>query len=89
MQFAGIHGPQTHTRYLASISIWAHDTQTGLADFNLDDLPLTPYKIEEPIEIVNMNPNENFELILGWDVLKYFSFSFDHMTSDFELIIKR
>ena len=88
MQFSGIHGPETHTRYLASIGMWAYDIQAGMADVSFDDWPVTLYKIENPIEVVNMNPNTNYELILGWDVLKGFSSGFDHASSQFQLIVK-
>lgn len=88
MQFAGIHGPQTHTRYLASIGLWAAHYDRS----NIDDQSITHsstlFGLENPIEIVDMDPNANFDLIIGWDVLKGFSFNFDTNSNIFELIIQ-
>jgi len=35
-----------------------------------------------------MDDNLNFDLILGFDVLKQFSFKFDHQDKEFEMVVK-
>ncbi|MEZ5710157.1 MAG: hypothetical protein R3E02_12300 [Blastomonas sp.] len=89
MQFAGIHGPQTHTRYLCGIGLWANRIDAGQSYYDSEPDTRTLFLLEEPIEIVDMEPNANFDLILGWDVLKQFSFSFDMKTRSFELVVQQ
>lgn len=86
MQFAGIHGPKTHSRYLAGIAFWAQRAN-GLLDSSHNEMTL--YSLEEPFEIVDMDDNMNFDLILGFDVLKRFSFHFDALDHSFELIVSK
>ena len=87
MEFGGLHGSKTHSRYLASIGIWAHriDNKSGFKDITTNELSL--YTIEAPFEVVNMNDNTNFDLILGFDVLKLFSFRFDCGDTTFEITV--
>lgn len=87
MQFSGLHGPRTHTRYLASLGIWAHRVDRGGSGSRLDQNELSLFSLDEPIEIVNMDDNVNFDLILGFDVLKNFSFSFDSQSREFEITV--
>jgi hypothetical protein len=86
MQFAGIHGPQTHSRYLAGIGLWAKRVDDNNHTSRFDDAELSLFTIEQPFEVVDMQNNANFDLIIGFDVLKEFSFSFDHTSRMFELI---
>lgn len=88
MEFAGLHGRQTHSRYLASIGIWAHRVENKADSVDLSSSELSLFSIEAPFEVVNMENNANFDLILGFDVLKLFSFKFDHIEKMFELIVK-
>lgn len=87
MLFSGIHGPRTHTRYLAGIGLWTRRVN-GTETRNIDDAENSLYVIEQPVEIVDMDDNANFELILGFNILKMFSFSFDSSTHNFEMIVK-
>lgn len=88
MQFAGIHGPKTHSRYLAGIAFWANRLDgTGVLTGDGQG-EQTLYALEDPFEIVDMDNNASFDLILGFDVLKRFSFQFDAANQLFELIIK-
>jgi predicted aspartyl protease len=88
MEFSGLHGPQTHSRYLASIGIWTHRIENNAASVNLAGSELSLFAIETPFEVVNMDDNINFDLILGFDVLKSFSFNFDNRNKVFEIIVK-
>ena len=88
MEFSGIHGPQTHSRYLASIGIWAHRVENNSRSADLASSELSIFAIETPFEVVNMDDNINFDLILGFDVLKKFSFNFDNRDKMFELVVK-
>ncbi len=88
MQFSGLHGPQTHTRYLASLGIWAKRIDGGKSTRDFEAGELTLFSIEEPFEIVDMTDNANFEVILGFDFLKLFSFNFDRESGTFELMVK-
>lgn len=88
MEFAGLHGPQTHSRYLASIGFWVRrvENNASYADFTNNELSV--FTIEEPFEVVNMQDNTNFDLILGFDVLSKFSFNFDRRSKIFELTVQ-
>ena len=88
MQFSGLHGPQTHTRYLASLGVWAKRVYKDRSTRDFDAGELTLYSIEEPFEIVDMTDNANFDVILGFDFLKLFSFSFHAASGTFELLVK-
>lgn len=89
LQIVSVHGPQTHTRYLAGIGFWAKRVDSNEASQRFDSAELSLYSVEEPFEVVDMENNENFEMILGFDILKLFSFSFDASRQMFELIVKR
>lgn len=85
MEFSGLHGPRTHTRYLAAIGFWGRRVDQEISSIAFDETEQSLFAIEEPIEIVNMDDNVNFDLILGFDVLKHFNFSFDTRSRIFEL----
>ena len=85
MQFSGLHGPQTHTRYLASFGFWVHRETGNTSDFQPE---VTLFSLEKPFEVVNMRNNENFDLIIGFDILKNFSFSYDGNTHEFCLVVQ-
>lgn len=89
MQFAGLHGPQTHSRYLAAIALWGRRIDSNATHSEHDSAELSLYVMEEPFEVVDMQENMNFELILGFDVLKKFSFNFNTTTKIFEIILSR
>lgn len=88
MEFGGLHGTQTHSRYLASIGIWAKRTEPGVSHADFETSESTLFAIENPFEIVDMDENLNFDLILGFDVLKSFPFRFDPNDQSFEIILK-
>lgn len=87
MQFAGLHGPQTHSRYLANIGFWVRrvDGQQRPAEFEQAELSL--FNLDPPFEVVDMQDNVNFDLILGFDVLKLMSFSFNTGLQTFEIVV--
>lgn len=89
MQFAGLHGARTHSRYLASIGLWATRTDSSSPALSQDRVERSLFSIDPPIEAVDMDDNINFDLILGFDVLKQFSFSFDPRQQMFELLIRK
>lgn len=88
MEFGGLHGPRTHSRYLASIGIWARRLGPTEARVDLQDCELTLFTVEPPFEVVDMADNANFELILGFDVLKQFSFGYDQKSGLFEITVQ-
>lgn len=88
MQFAGLHGPRTHSRYLASIGIWVRQIDKSSAH-HFESNALSLYALDTPFEIVDMDDNANFDMILGFDILKQFDFGFDHSTRMFEIIVSR
>ncbi|MEO1046544.1 MAG: aspartyl protease family protein [Pseudomonadota bacterium] len=82
MQFSSLHGPKTHGRYLASIGIWS----TNRIDPEGEEITeQSLFSIEQPFEVVDMEENINFDMILGFDVLKNLSFNFDHKQAKFSL----
>jgi len=89
MQFAGMHGTKTHSRYLASIGLWVQRIDSSPATANPNDAEQTLYSLEEPFEVVDMEDNINFDLILGFDILKSFSFRYSALDQSFELIAKK
>lgn len=88
MEFAGLHGRKTHTRYLASIGLWVRRIEGKGDTTEFERLERSLFSIEQPFEIVDMDENLNFDLILGLDVLKDFSFNFDAISRTFELIVR-
>ena len=89
MQFAGIHGPKTLSRYLARIALWAQRCDASSQPVDHRQSELTLFTLEEPFEIVDMDDNANFDLILGFDILKRFSFHYDATDHNFEIIISK
>lgn len=82
MQFSSMHGPETHTRYLASIGFWAErQNQVHISD----DHEKSFFLHNQLIEPVNMNNNANFDAIIGFDILKHYDFSFDKSCKIFEI----
>lgn len=88
MQFASLHGPRTHSRYLAGIGLWVRRIDHRDQSARYEDAELSLFAIEQPFEVVDMEDNENFDLIVGFDVLKAFDFSFDSRSQTFELLVK-
>lgn len=88
MQFSGLHGPRTHSRFLASIGLWVRrlDTQDGARGYSEAERSL--FNFDAPIEVVDMNDNINFDLILGFDVLKQVSFQFDRTNQAFQIVVQ-
>lgn len=88
MQLASVHGPQTHTIYLAAIAFWAHRVdQSGNAS-RLDQAERSLYAHPDPFEPAGMSDNANYDMILGFDVLKAFSFRFSSAEQSFEIRIQ-
>ena len=88
MEFASLHGPQTHTRYLAGIALWVQRIDPALAYNSGGGSELSLYAIEDPFEVVDMKDNANFDMILGFDVLKAFSFSYSSADQYFEICVR-
>lgn len=87
MQFSSLHGPQTHSRFLASIGFWARRVSAEDDSIAFDLAEVSLFQLEDPVELVDMADNANFDLILGFDVLKHLSFSFDRSSRVFELVV--
>lgn len=85
MEFGGLHGPRTHTRYLAAIGFWGRRIDYANSSTSFEQTEQSLFALEEPLEIVNMDDNVNFDLILGFDLLKNFNFSFNTQSRIFEL----
>ena len=88
MEFSSLHGPQTHSRFLALIGLWAKRVENSCAAADFENSETSLFAIENPYEVVDMANNANFDIILGFDVLKMFSFGFDAQTKQFQIIIK-
>ena len=82
MQFGSIHGPETHTKYLASIGFWAERKNVV---HRSDEIERTFFLHDHLIEPVNMNDNAKFDAIIGFDVLKHYDFSFNKSQESFEI----
>ena len=67
-----VHSEATHSLFMALVGIWA------------DEPARSYFGVEAPIEVINIADNENFDAILGMDLLERYSFSFDR-GGDFEL----
>ena len=87
MEFGGLHGTQTHSRHLASIGLWAKRVESSNSTVDFENTELSLFSLEEPYEVVDMQDNANFDLILGFYVLKMFRFRFDPQDQMFEIII--
>ena len=85
MEFGGLHGPRTHTRYLAALGFWGRRINSADSTVAYEQTEQSLFALGDPLEIVNMDDNANFDLILGFDVLKNFNFSFDHQSRLFEI----
>lgn len=67
-----VHNEATHSLFMALVGIWATDPVRGY------------FGIEAPIEVINITDNQNFDAILGMDLLERFPFSFSG-AGEFEL----
>jgi len=75
-----VHNEATHSLFMALIGIYGHDGRD-----QWDTEPARSYfGIETPVEVINIADNENFDAILGMDVLENYAFRFDR-GGDFEL----
>lgn len=88
MQLSSVHGPKTHSRYFASIALWAERVDPERAQPAPMGRERTLFSLTDPFEVVDMDNNVNFDLILGFDVLKEFSFTFDAQNHLFELVLQ-
>lgn len=87
MQFSGLHGERTHSRYLAGFGFWARRLGNDKSQFAYEQAEQTLFNVDGVFEVVNMDDNTKFDLILGFDVLKRFSFNFDRGSQQFEIIV--
>ena len=85
MQFAGLHGARTHSRYLAIIGLWVHRIDRHDPPDTYSHAERSLFNLDETVEVVDMDDNLNFDLILGFDVLKQSTFRFDRNEQTFEL----
>lgn len=67
-----VHSEATHSLFMAMVGIWANEPSRGY------------FGAECPLEVINIADNENFDAILGMDLLEKYAFSFDG-SGDFEL----
>jgi len=67
-----VHSEATHSLFMALIGIWAVDSHDTLAK----ERTRSYFGIESPFEVINISDNENFDAILGMDVLENYSFQF-------------
>jgi hypothetical protein len=88
MQFSGLHGAHTHSRFLASIGLWVRRISIDDRLDEYQNAERSLFNLDAPIEVVDMNDNINFDLILGFDVLKQFSFKFDAASHMFEALVQ-
>ena len=88
MQFSSLHGPKTHSRFLASVGFWARRVFSIGDPIAFDRAEVSLFNLEDPVELVDMADNTNFDLILGFDVLKHLSFNYDGNTRVFELVVQ-
>lgn len=88
MEFASLHGPRTHSRYLAGIAFWVQRIDQLLPSYADCGAGTSLYAVEEPFEVVDMDDNTNFDMILGFDILKLFSFSYSAVGQQFEIRIQ-
>lgn len=88
IQFASLHGPKTHSRFLAAITLWAKRVNDTDTPHDFERAEITPFVIDDPFEVVDMDDNTNFDLILGFDVLRSFSFGFDSPNQTFQIFVK-
>ena len=77
-----VHGEETHSTYMTVAGIFAED---GI-NSSLHNPVKSYFGVEEPIEIINIADNKNFDAILGMDLLERFSFKFDK-SGDFEILL--
>lgn len=84
MQFSSMHGPETHTKYLATIGFWA-ERRYELNDSHSMENEKSFFLHEHLIEPVNMNNNANFDAIIGFDVLRHYDFKYEKNRQVFEL----
>lgn len=88
MQFSGLHGAQTHSRFLASIGLWVRRLNAQNGALGYSDAERSLFNFDSPVEVVDMNDNINFDLILGFDVLKQVSFYFDRANQVFQIVVQ-
>ena len=74
MQFNSVHGAETHSRYLATLGFWSERTDSV---HDLEETEKTFFLHKKLIEPVSMNDNAKFDAIIGFDILKYYDFSFE------------
>ncbi|MDB5678201.1 hypothetical protein [Sphingomonas bacterium] len=73
-----VHNEARHYLYWATIGFFANGTDTDVSETR------TYFGLPHPTEIIDIANNENFDAILGMDVLERFDLRFDR-TGDFEL----
>ncbi|MCC6829148.1 MAG: hypothetical protein IT550_13070 [Novosphingobium sp.] len=77
-----VHSEATHSTYMAQVGIWGVDPASA---------PYEPtrsyFAMGRPVEVINIADNENFDAILGMDVLENFAFRFSS-TGEFCLDLK-
>jgi hypothetical protein len=77
-----VHSAATHSLYMAQIGIWGVDPSSDQYE------PTRSYfALGRPVEVINIADNENFEAILGMDVLENFAFRFSN-AGEFEVDLK-
>lgn len=73
-----VHSEARHYLYWANIGFFANGTVESMAESR------TYFGLPGPTEIIDIANNENFDAILGMDILQRYDFHFDR-TGDFEI----
>jgi hypothetical protein len=76
-----VHSEALHRLYYANIGFWAN----GILG-NLNGNDKSYFAWDRPIEVMNIADNENFDAIIGMDVLEHFSLKFEK-GGQFEMVL--
>lgn len=68
-----VHSEATHSLFMTMLGIFAGDDGNQDGEFEPSK---TYFGLEEPVEVINIADNDNFDAIIGMDVLERFDFRF-------------
>ena len=84
MSFGSIHGVRSHSKHMATIGFWAE----RVFDLSSNEPGEQSYfGHPRPFECVMMEANENFDALIGFDILSSYNFRFDRDEQMFSLIL--
>lgn len=73
-----VHNENMHSLFWANVGIWSNGTTDDMEERN------GYFALSDPTEVINIADNDNFDAILGMDVLRFFDVRFDR-TGAFEI----